>query len=127
MELDSLPGRPESMWLATCESGARPRLSGFDRFDVAIVGGGIVGVTTAFSLRNAGLKVALLEASAILGGVTAHTAGKLTSQHGVVYRHLTDTFGLDQARRYLSSNEWAARWVRETAESACLSVTGFSA
>jgi protoporphyrinogen/coproporphyrinogen III oxidase len=39
-----------------------------DRFDVAIVGGGITGLAAAFWLSRAGAKVALLEARSELGG-----------------------------------------------------------
>lgn len=40
-------------------------------FDVAIVGGGIAGLSAAFDLQNRGLSVRVLEASARVGGVIA--------------------------------------------------------
>lgn len=60
-----LPPTPRSMWLET--AGPRrpgPPLEGDVRVDVAIIGGGYTGLTTAYELRRAdpGLSVAVLEA-----------------------------------------------------------------
>ena len=39
-----------------------------DRLDVAVVGGGISGLTAAFHLARGGLRTAVLEAAARVGG-----------------------------------------------------------
>ena len=49
-----LPGRAESYWMATTPESNYPPLSGDIRVDVAILGGGIVGITSAFLLKEAG-------------------------------------------------------------------------
>lgn len=115
MDPSLLPGKPVSFWLDTQPIPASPILSDFESFDIAIIGGGIVGVTAAFQLRNSGLKVAVLEAGRLLHGVTGQTTGKLTSQHGLVYRTLIDRFGLAKAQLYADANEWAKSWVEATA------------
>lgn len=42
-------------------------------FDIAIVGGGIVGCSSAFALMRRGLKVALIEKGAIASGSTSNS------------------------------------------------------
>ena len=108
--------RSHSLWHATTESLPRPTLEPEREFDVAIIGAGIVGIATAYALRNSGKSVALIEARNILGDVTGNTTGKLTSQHGIVYRHLIDTFGEDKARQYADAGEWALREVGRIAQ-----------
>lgn len=50
--------------------------------DVAIIGGGITGVTAAWILAKAGKKVAVLEARKIGRGATAFSTGNLYETTG---------------------------------------------
>jgi glycine/D-amino acid oxidase-like deaminating enzyme/nitrite reductase/ring-hydroxylating ferredoxin subunit len=75
--------------------------------DVAILGGGIAGITAGFLLKQAGLRVAVIEAHRIVTGVTGHTTGKLTSQHGTLYRSLVSKVGPERARLYGQANQAA--------------------
>ena len=66
--------------------------------DVAIVGGGVAGVTTAFfTLRDTDKSVILLEADKIAHGATGHNAGQLTSYFERPLHELVEEFGLDLA------------------------------
>jgi glycerol-3-phosphate dehydrogenase len=51
-----------SYWNATSTATDFPELTGQINVDVAIIGGGIVGTTTARVLKDRGAKVALIEA-----------------------------------------------------------------
>lgn len=103
-----LPGRAESYWMATTPESNYPPLSGDTRVDVAILGGGIVGITTAYLLKEAGvLSVAVIEADRIITGVTGHTTAKVTSQHSLIYDRLISKFGKQQAQQYAESNQAA--------------------
>ena len=62
------------------------------------IGGGIVGVTTALLLHEAGVHVVLLEADRIGHGVTGHTTAKVSSQHGLMYSRLRSKHGAEAAR-----------------------------
>lgn len=75
--------------------------------DVAVIGAGITGVTAAHLLKEAGLRVALLETSRVAFGATGYTTAKLTVGHNLVYRRLTDSYGEHAARRYADSNQEA--------------------
>ena len=93
-----------------------PKLQDGARFDVLIVGAGIVGVSLAYQLRGEGMSVGLVDAGSVLSAVTGHTTGKLTSQHGLIYEHLSHTFGESKARTYLEANEWAIDFVERLSE-----------
>ena len=97
-----------SLWLETAPSAPEhPRLDGDISADVAVVGGGIVGVTTALLLHEAGVHVVLLEANRIGHGVTGHTTAKVSSQHGLMYSRLRSKHGAEAARLYGAANERA--------------------
>ncbi len=103
-----LPGRAESYWLATVPEPSYPALKGDIRVDIAIIGGGIAGLTTAYLLKEAGFSsIAVIEAGRILRGVTGHTTAKVTSQHSLIYDRLLSKFGKRQAQQYAESNQAA--------------------
>lgn len=108
---DAMAPRPEnvSLWVATTPETAYPHLgqdapAGCD-VDVAVVGAGITGITTALLLQQAGATVALVEADRVAAGVTGYTTAKVTSLHGLVYADLVKSFGEDGARIYGEANE----------------------
>ena len=110
----ALPGEDGSVWLATSERTDYAALDGGLTVDVAVIGGGIAGVTAAFELVEAGQSVAVLERDRIVEGVTGHTTAKLTSLHGTVYDHLLSEFGEREARQYAAANEAAIDAVEST-------------
>jgi glycine/D-amino acid oxidase-like deaminating enzyme/nitrite reductase/ring-hydroxylating ferredoxin subunit len=107
--------RRESYWNATAPASAFPALSGEIEVDVAIVGGGIVGVTTARMLKDRGLTVALVEARRLGEEVTGKSTAKITSQHNIAYTTIKRKFGEDGARLYAKANETGLRTIRELA------------
>lgn len=94
-----------SVWLAGRHHPPQPGLSGEQTADVVVVGAGITGLTAALWLRRAGAEVVVVEAGQVAGGTTGHTTGKVTSQHGLVYRQLIDHHGEDAARLYALANQ----------------------
>ncbi len=102
-----VPGRAESFWIATTPGTDYPSLPGGLQVDVAIIGGGIAGLTTALLLKEAGRSVAVIEADRIVKGATGYTTAKITSLHRLIYRHLIDTFGEEKARLYGEANQAA--------------------
>ena len=101
------------LWLEDAEP-AYPPLQGDLDADVAVIGAGITGVTTAYLLKNAGRSVALLESSRIGFGATGYTTAKVTVGHSVVYRSLVESFGTEAARAYARSNQEALDWIADT-------------
>jgi glycine/D-amino acid oxidase-like deaminating enzyme/nitrite reductase/ring-hydroxylating ferredoxin subunit len=98
--------RHASVWTVTADHPVFPRLRQDLDVDVAVVGGGLVGLTTALLVRRAGVeRVAVLEAGRLGGGTTGQTTGKVTAQHGLVYAHLVDRHGEEKARAYADANQ----------------------
>ena len=107
MAAPSVPEEPRSFWIDTSDTTAYPAPSGRVAVDVAVLGGGITGLTVAAHLKRAGMTVALVEARRLCHGTTGHTTGKLSSLHGLVYDTLASSFGEDGARAYGEANEAA--------------------
>lgn len=104
----ALPGRHVALWIDTTPETDYPPLGEMPgTIDVAVVGGGITGLTTAALLREEGLSVAVFEAKRIAEGVTGHTTAKITSQHGLFYDYLTNQFGKELAGLYAHANQSA--------------------
>lgn len=92
-------------WIETASPPAFPALSGAIAVDVAVVGGGLVGVVAARLLKDEGLSVALIEGARFGQGVTGRSTAKITSQHNLKYTKLKGKFGIDGARTYAEANE----------------------
>ncbi|HEX8215918.1 MAG TPA: FAD-dependent oxidoreductase [Allosphingosinicella sp.] len=110
-------GAPQNRtyWNETAEVPAFPRLSGDLDVDVAVIGGGIVGITTARFLKDQGLKVAVIEARRVGQQVTGKSTAKMSSQHGILYQTLESKFGEDKARLYAEAQETGIRRISELA------------
>lgn len=109
--MSDLPGVQTSYWIESAAAPARPAASGGQTVDVAVIGGGIVGLIAADLLKKAGLTVAVIERDRILEGVTGHTTAKVTAGHGVKYSELLSSFGEDGARTYAASNTAALEYI----------------
>jgi glycine/D-amino acid oxidase-like deaminating enzyme len=67
--------------------------------DVAVVGGGISGVATAyFLLRDTGVSVVLLERDEVASGATGHNGGQAVASFERIALELSEEFGEDLTR-----------------------------
>ena len=94
----------ESVWIATTEEPGFGSLDAPVEVDVAVLGAGIAGLTTALLLKNAGLRVAVVEMDGVCRATTGHTTAKVSAQHGLIYDTLSSKFGQDGARGYAEAN-----------------------
>lgn len=118
--MGSLSETNPSIWAANAPDGpAYPTYDApsVDAVDVAVLGGGIAGLSTALALVEAGASVVLLEADRVCSGVTAYTTAKVSSLHGLTYAGLISSFSEDVARAYGDANQAAieqvATWTSE--------------
>jgi glycine/D-amino acid oxidase-like deaminating enzyme len=104
--MDNLSGKDVSLWIDTTPETHYPSLDVKNiECDVAIVGGGITGLLTAWYLQNEGLNVVIVEKSRIVESTTGNTTAKLTSQHYLIYDYLIKEKGIDVARSYAAANQ----------------------
>jgi glycine/D-amino acid oxidase-like deaminating enzyme len=97
-------GHTRSLWRATAELPKCDRLEHDLDVDVAIVGAGTTGLTTALLLTRAGYRVAVLERRGIGAGTTGGTTAKVTALQGLVYSSLIDGVGVERSRVYAEAN-----------------------
>jgi glycine/D-amino acid oxidase-like deaminating enzyme/nitrite reductase/ring-hydroxylating ferredoxin subunit len=96
-----------SFWIATTPETAYPALEDDLDADVAVVGGGIMGITAAVLLKRAGKRVALLESKRVVHGATGYTTAKVTAGHGALYAYLESSFGAEAAKTYAEAQQAA--------------------
>lgn len=97
-----------SYWIdSTKNLTSYPKLDSNLNTDVCIIGGGITGISCAYKLAKQGLNVIVLEKNKIANSTTGNTTAKITSQHGLFYKYLNDSFSRDFAKKYLNANEEA--------------------
>lgn len=106
---------PRSYWMDSTPQPEYPVLNEDIKVDIAIIGGGFVGISTAYMLCKHGLKVAILEADHILQGTTGHTTAKVTSQHGLIYNKIKSQMSEEFAKQYADANESAIHMIETTA------------
>ena len=104
--------RRKSFWVATADEAPHPALSGRVRVDVAVVGAGVVGATTACLVKEAGMSVVLIDSESVGHGVTGNSTAKVTSLHTLIYARLQDEHGEEVARAYGEANERAVAEIR---------------
>jgi glycine/D-amino acid oxidase-like deaminating enzyme/nitrite reductase/ring-hydroxylating ferredoxin subunit len=94
-----MPNYTNSLWSETAPPTPRyPAQSGDVTYDVAVIGGGITGISTACLLQQAGRRVAVLEARRIGKGESGKTTAHLTAALDTRYHVLASRFGADGAR-----------------------------
>jgi glycine/D-amino acid oxidase-like deaminating enzyme/nitrite reductase/ring-hydroxylating ferredoxin subunit len=93
-----MPNYTNSVWSEATPAPPYEPLSGNVAVDVAVVGGGITGITAALLLARTGRSVAVVEARRIGKGETGKTTAHLTEVLDAPYHTLVSRFGVDGAR-----------------------------
>jgi glycine/D-amino acid oxidase-like deaminating enzyme/nitrite reductase/ring-hydroxylating ferredoxin subunit len=94
----------QSLWLATATPTDYAPLDGDVDCDVAVLGGGIAGLTTALLLKRDGARVVVLEGRRVGSGVTGCTTAKVTALQQTIYRQLRRRHGRDGAATYAQAS-----------------------
>jgi len=93
-----------------------PRITQDHSVDVVVVGGGIAGVTTAYLLKQAGLRVALLEKGRCGGAETGFTTAHLSYVTDLRLDTAIKTFGRDGAQAAWAAGQAAIEQIARTVE-----------
>ncbi|WP_461614602.1 FAD-dependent oxidoreductase [Clostridium sp. Marseille-QA1073] len=106
----------KSLWLDTTKTTNYEKLNGNFEIDIAIIGGGLAGISTAYMLKKSGFNVAVFEGNRIGENTTGNTTAKITSQHDLIYDKLINDFGKEKARQYADANQSAIKKIKEIIE-----------
>ncbi|HAT4162236.1 FAD-dependent oxidoreductase [Clostridium perfringens] len=106
----------KSVWSESCKFRKREALNKDIKTNVLVIGAGIVGILTAYMLKQKGRDVVLIDAAEIASGNTKNTTAKITSQHDLIYSKLISEFGEEKARQYAKANELAIKKYKEIIE-----------
>lgn len=105
-----------SLWNSYGSTTNFPTLQEDLNVDVAIIGGGITGITAAQLLSEAGLHVAVLEARKVGGGTTAHSTGNLYFTVDQVLSSLKSKYDNETIRKIVSSRQDAMDLIADNVE-----------
>jgi glycine/D-amino acid oxidase-like deaminating enzyme/nitrite reductase/ring-hydroxylating ferredoxin subunit len=115
-----VPGRVfaknQPVWRRRLSPSRFPALSRDLTVDVAVIGAGITGLTAAYQLRKAGLRVAVLELHRVAGGATGHTSGHLTALPDRSLSGLVSDHGVEKTEAVVRAGLAAIARIRATAE-----------
>ena len=102
-----------SPWNDNITAPAFPTLNEDKHTQVLIVGGGIVGILTAYLFHRQGIPYILAEKDKICSHTTGNTTAKLTFQHSLIYDKLIKSSGEHKAKMYYRANEEALALYRK--------------
>lgn len=102
-----------SIWTESVKIQQREPLKENIAVDIAVIGGGLAGLLTAYFLQQEGKEVVVLEADRIGSGQTGRTTAKITLQHGLCYQKLIEKVGKGAAADYMHCGRLAVETYRE--------------
>lgn len=105
-----------SYWSDTASFQSFAPLQSDRKTEVAVLGAGMAGIISAWSLVKKGKKVILIEAGRVANGVSAYTTGKVTSQHTLLYQDLKKSAGHKKAVQYYEANEAGLEFIHSIME-----------
>lgn len=103
-----------SLWeKISARTNAYPKLESDIDVDVAIIGGGITGITAASHLIKAGKGVAIIEAEKIGGVTTGYSTGNLYIAVQPFYQNIVSKFNLETAKTIAHSRKFAIDYIEK--------------
>jgi glycine/D-amino acid oxidase-like deaminating enzyme/nitrite reductase/ring-hydroxylating ferredoxin subunit len=106
-----------SLWFQDVDGEtAYAPLDGDARYDVAILGGGIAGLTLALRLKRDGVRVAVLESARVGAGVTGCTTAKVSALQSTVYTTISRRHGNEVSSVYAAASQAGVERLAELIE-----------
>lgn len=101
----------QNFWADTAKLSELPLLTGKKTADVAIVGAGITGLTTAYRLAEESKKVIVIEAGSLEQSATAKSSAHLTTSSDYYYLKIVKEYGIETARAVAGSRLAALNFI----------------
>ncbi|HEX8207210.1 MAG TPA: FAD-dependent oxidoreductase [Solirubrobacteraceae bacterium] len=98
------PRATDSLWIDKAPATSYPSLERDLEVDVAVIGGGIAGVTTALFCKQEGLRVAVLEKGVISGAATGMSTAKASALQESLLSEVRRIAGKDALLAYAHAN-----------------------
>lgn len=99
--------KKKSIWIDKVKDIKLPSLKKDIECDILILGGGIAGLSTLYSLKDIDKRVILIDKDKCGLGVTSNNTGKLTYMQGLIYHKLEENYNTKVAKLYLDSQKEA--------------------
>jgi glycine/D-amino acid oxidase-like deaminating enzyme/nitrite reductase/ring-hydroxylating ferredoxin subunit len=106
----------ESLWLDGAPATAYGTPSAGLEFDVAVLGGGIAGLSAAALVKREGARVAVIEAGRVGTGVTGCTTAKVSALQATIYSTIASRHGDEKAAVYAEASLAGVELVAALAE-----------
>lgn len=111
---------PDAYWHRDAPVSSRyGALRGAHHTQVAIIGGGITGLSTALELLERGYRVTVCESSVIGAGTTAGSTGHLDAHLERGHRKLIDEIGAEDARQMVAHRLKAIEAIEQRCDPSC--------
>ncbi len=104
--------KTQSIWLNYSDESPIKRLNADETIDVAIIGGGMTGMSVAYQLRDKHLRISLFERNLIGHGVTARTTAKITYLQENILLKIANIYNEDTAYLYYKAQKEAMRIIK---------------
>ena len=84
-----------SYWISSIKDNKKEykKLQGKIETEIAIIGGGLTGISCGYYLSKENKDVVILEKNTICSHTSGNTTGKITSGHGLFYNYLLQSEG----------------------------------
>lgn len=106
--------KTRSIWFEADVKSNYKALDGVKEVDVAIIGGGITGVTAAYLLSQTGHRIALLEADRIGVSTTGRSTGNLYSVMDIFFSELKTKYDDETIKRIIEGRKNAVDFIEKT-------------
>src|ERR687894_2640473 len=98
------PRATDSLWIDKAPATSYPSLERDLEVDVAVVGGGIAGITTALFCKQDGARVAVLEKGVVSGAATGMSTAKASVLQETLLAEVRRIAGKDALVAYTRAN-----------------------